>query len=84
MEPYPKSWAEKFAAELTVEGERVPFERVLAHHEASPHVGPHVAQHGLSPRARWRAACRLRSDISGSITGQLRQIDARSRNAQNN
>ena len=32
MEPYPKSWAEKFAAELTVEGERVPFERVLAHH----------------------------------------------------
>jgi hypothetical protein len=32
MKPYPKSWAEKFAAELTVEGERVPFERVLAHH----------------------------------------------------
>ena len=27
-----KSWAEKFVAELTVEGERVPFERVLAHH----------------------------------------------------
>ncbi|ABD86690.1 hypothetical protein RPC_1126 [Rhodopseudomonas palustris BisB18] len=27
-----KSWAEKFAAELTVDGERVPFERVLAHH----------------------------------------------------
>ena len=25
-----KSWAEKFVAELTVEGERVPFERVLA------------------------------------------------------
>ena len=25
-------WAEKFVAELTVEGERVPFERVLAHH----------------------------------------------------
>jgi hypothetical protein len=32
MEPDPKSWAEKFVAELTVEGERVPFERVLAHH----------------------------------------------------
>ena len=32
MEPDPKSWAEKFAAELTVESERVPFERVLAHH----------------------------------------------------
>jgi len=28
----PKSWAEKFVAELTVGGERVPFERVLAHH----------------------------------------------------
>lgn len=28
----PKSWAEKFVAELTVAGERVPFERVLAHH----------------------------------------------------
>ena len=27
-----KSWAEKFVDELTVEGERVPFERVLAHH----------------------------------------------------
>ncbi|MEH2473758.1 hypothetical protein V1281_005056 [Nitrobacteraceae bacterium AZCC 2161] len=27
-----KSWAEKFVAELTVDGERVPFERVLAHH----------------------------------------------------
>jgi hypothetical protein len=32
MELYPKSWAENFAADLTVEGERVPFERVLAHH----------------------------------------------------
>jgi hypothetical protein len=28
----PKSWAEAFVAELTVGGERVPFERVLAHH----------------------------------------------------
>src|SRR5665213_3555244 len=28
----PKSWAETFAAELSVGGERVPFERVLAHH----------------------------------------------------
>lgn len=27
-----KSWAEKFVAELTVGGERVPFERILAHH----------------------------------------------------
>jgi len=27
-----KHWAEKFVAELTVGGERVPFERVLAHH----------------------------------------------------
>jgi hypothetical protein len=26
-----KSWAEKFVAELIVDGERVPFERVLAH-----------------------------------------------------
>ena len=32
METDAKSWAEKFVAELTVEGERVPFERVLAHH----------------------------------------------------
>lgn len=28
----PKSWAEKFVAELNVGGERVPFERVLARH----------------------------------------------------
>jgi hypothetical protein len=28
----PKSWAEAFVAELTVAGERVPFERVLARH----------------------------------------------------
>jgi hypothetical protein len=28
----PKSWAETFVAELTVGGERVPFERVLARH----------------------------------------------------
>lgn len=28
----PKSWAETFAAELTVAGERVPFDRVLARH----------------------------------------------------
>jgi hypothetical protein len=28
----PKSWAQAFVAELTVGGERVPFERVLAHH----------------------------------------------------
>jgi hypothetical protein len=27
-----KSWAERFAAQLTVDGERVPFERVLAYH----------------------------------------------------
>lgn len=27
-----KSWAEKFVAKLTVDGERVPFERVLALH----------------------------------------------------
>lgn len=26
-----KTWAEKFAAQLTVDGERVPFERVLAY-----------------------------------------------------
>ena len=28
----PISWAERFAAALVVGGERVPFERVLAHH----------------------------------------------------
>jgi len=28
----PKSWAEAFVAELTVAGERVPFERVLSRH----------------------------------------------------
>jgi hypothetical protein len=28
----PKSWAEAFVAELSVGGERVPFERVFAHH----------------------------------------------------
>jgi hypothetical protein len=28
----PKSWAETFAAQLKVDGERVPFERVLARH----------------------------------------------------
>lgn len=28
----PKSWAEAFVAELTIAGERVPFERVLARH----------------------------------------------------
>jgi hypothetical protein len=28
----PKSWAETFAAELNVDGERVPFDRVLARH----------------------------------------------------
>jgi hypothetical protein len=27
-----KSWVERFAAQLTVDGERVPFERVLAYH----------------------------------------------------
>jgi hypothetical protein len=27
-----KSWVDRFAAQLTVDGERVPFERVLAYH----------------------------------------------------
>lgn len=32
MATAPKSWAETFAAQLKVDGERVPFERVLARH----------------------------------------------------
>ncbi|MGP9813346.1 hypothetical protein ACTZWT_17710 [Rhodopseudomonas sp. NSM] len=31
MKVDPKSWAENFVAQLTVDGERVPFERVLAY-----------------------------------------------------
>jgi len=47
----PKSWAEIFAAELVVDGERIPFERVLARHldavtklrKASGHTWPSIA-----------------------------------------
>jgi hypothetical protein len=47
----PKSWAEIFAAELVVDGERIPFERLLARHldavtklrKASGHTWPSIA-----------------------------------------
>jgi hypothetical protein len=49
----PKIWAEAFVAELTVGGERVPFERVLAHH--LDEVGKLRATSGLT----WRGITSL-------------------------
>ena len=49
----PKCWAEAFVAELTVGGEQVPFERVLAHH--LDEVGKLRATSGLT----WRGITSL-------------------------
>jgi hypothetical protein len=49
----PKSWAEAFVAELTVGGERVPFERVLAHHLDE------VRQLRSTSRLTWRSIASL-------------------------
>lgn len=53
METEAKSWAEKFVAELTVEGERVPFERVLAHHLAE------IARLRATSGLTWRSMAAL-------------------------
>ena len=49
----PKSWAEAFVAELTVGGERVPFERVLAQHLDE------VRQLRSSSKLTWRSIASL-------------------------
>jgi hypothetical protein len=69
----PKSWAEIFTAELVVEGERIPFERVLARHldaiaklrTTSGHTWPSIASMLLRAGAR-------RSDGSLISADQIR------------